>query len=45
MESFIPGFNYIDEVIVYSDFIKNTMERFTNNHCKITKLKYPFNDN
>jgi glycosyltransferase involved in cell wall biosynthesis len=45
MESYIPGFEYIDEVIVYSDFIKSAIEKLPRKNCKIFKLKYPFSSN
>ncbi|MBN2546732.1 MAG: glycosyltransferase family 4 protein [Spirochaetes bacterium] len=45
MESYITAFQYIDEVIVYSDFVKNIIEKYSRKKCKISKLKYPFNDN
>jgi glycosyltransferase involved in cell wall biosynthesis len=45
MESYIEGFKYLDEVIVYTDFIKNALMKLPIGGCKISKMTYPFVEN
>ncbi len=45
LDSYIDGFKYLDEVVVFSDFIKKTLEKLPHGDCKITKLKYPLVEN
>ncbi len=42
MESYIPAFRYLDEIVVYTDFVKKSLLRLPCGKCKITRLIYPF---
>ena len=45
MESYIKGFQYLDEIIVYTEFIKDALLKLPIGKCKISKMTYPFVDN
>ena len=40
-ESFIPGFAMLDEVFVFTEFIKQSFLNLPHGNCKITKITYP----
>jgi len=42
MESYIPAFRYLDEIVVYTDFVKKSLLSLPSGKCKITRLVYPF---
>ena len=39
---FSEAFKFLDEVVVFSDFVKDALLKLPNKKCKITKLKFPF---
>ena len=42
MEEFKPGFNYINEVVVFNEFVKKAVTRILPSKTNLTKLPYPF---
>jgi len=42
LESYVKGFEYLDEIVVFTDFIKEAVMKLPIGNCKITKLVYPF---
>jgi len=41
-ERFMAAFEYVDEVIVFSDFLKNFFSSIAPKHIRVNKLRYPF---